>query len=114
MSKLPRRGEEYSFEELLQLTLDDDANLSFVHEGLNAVIQSTHITDAELLSVPGFSQTRWRYIRTTSEWIPIFHAVDSEEVLKCVDVEPSACKFTTPHWWATPKGFPREQYVYED
>lgn len=113
MVNYPQQGKEYTAEEVFKLDLDDTPHLGFQHEGLPAIIQNSHITVEELLSVPGLAQTKWRYVFTTNEWVPIFEAVDVTEVLKCVDIVPWKCCFDDPHWWVTPKGFPREQHVWE-
>lgn len=110
----PSRGHEYNFVEICNLDLDDDPYLGFTHEGKRGVVQTTHVDNSDLLEAPGFANTKWRYIRTTSEWIPVFESVDVESLLKCVDIEPSTDIHSDPHWWVTPKGYPREQYVWED
>lgn len=112
----PVRNKLYTLKEVLTvLYLRDSPGLSFEHEGKRGCIQNSHLTDEELLSVPGIGETQWRYVRETLEWIPLFTYVPTEEhpvITEYVDVEPyvdtwSLCE--DDHWWATPKGFPRLQ-----
>ena len=105
----PKRGVNYRYEQLQLLDLGDSPALNIPGVG---VIQDSHLTVDEMLTVPEFKDTEWKYIRTTDEWIPIFEAVDSEAVLKCVDVTDCIGAFDNPgDKWITPKGFPREQYT---
>lgn len=112
MSKYPISGVVYTLRDLLQLNLRDSPSLQIHWQGKVGDIQDAHVTEEQLLSVPGLAETQWRFIRTTHEWIPIFHAVEVEDVLKCVDIEPYIDKYEllrNPGWWITPKGFPRSQ-----
>lgn len=95
----------YTAREVYELELLDSPFLRFCVGGSMAVIQTTHLTEEQLLSVPGFADTRWRYQRTTHEWIPLFMAVSDTEVYACVDIE-----LGPDEPWVTPKGFPRDQY----
>lgn len=102
----------YTAAELHKLDLLDSPCLRFSYRNGLAVIQNCHLTEEELLSVPSFADTRWRYIRTTHEWIPVFHAVDDDAVIACMDIERDRSPYSDDgSWWVTPKGFPREQYV---
>lgn len=107
MKREPRCRVPYTLREVLQLNLLDMPSLC-----INAgVIQHSHVTDEQLLSVPGLADTRWYYIRTTHEWIPIFKCVDDAAVIACVDIRPSLSPYDSPDAkWITPKGFPRLQY----
>jgi hypothetical protein len=58
--------------------------------------------------VPGIAQTKWRYVRETHEWIPIFLWADPGNPRDVVDVEPLLGD-RKRYLWITPKGFPREQ-----
>jgi hypothetical protein len=87
------------------------------------VIQEAHLPEGinSMLSIPGMGKTKWRYIRETIEWIPIFKSLSAEEdpenyalILSGVDYEPWVSNplpndgESIPNW-VTPKGFPRDQ-----
>lgn len=114
MSKaiLPKPGSVYTAKQiLLVLELKDSPHLYFSHENRRSVLQNSHLTNEELLSVPGFAETQWTYLRTTDEWIPVFTAVDDDAVRECVDAEPWIDPYDRdPGFWVTPKGFPRPQH----
>ena len=109
----PKRLQVYTLAEIFnELYLRDSAFLNFWYQGKRCVIQTSHVLDAELLTVPGFSETKWTYIRETDEWCPIFQFVEQgDDITKYVDIEPSVPMFTDdePGFWCTPKGFPRQQ-----
>jgi hypothetical protein len=98
----PIKGTVYTlFEIETHLTLDDMAHLMFDGpNGRELVVQNSHLTKGQLLSVPGFSGTRWRYLHTTREWIPIFKYVGVQPITNFLDIDGD---------WATPKGFPRKK-----
>lgn len=101
----PQRGHVYSLRDILTaLELQDSPSLQY----RNNPIQTAHLTSEQLLSVPGMAETRWQYLRTTIEWIPIFVHADGDVP---VDVEPNVDH--PKLLWITPKGFPREQYRSE-
>jgi hypothetical protein len=110
----PQRGHVYTLHEVEKvLDLDDSAHLGIVYQGKRTVIQTSHLTADQLLSVPGFKDTFWRYLYTTHEWIPVFeYDVDENRpITDFVDVEQWLEQDgPTEGWWCTPKGFPREQY----
>jgi len=109
----PIVGNVYTFDQVLKLDLSDSPSFSFLYKDTRTVIQTAHTTDQELLSVPVLAQTKWQYIMMTTEWIPVFYAVDSGLVLECVDIEADLQEEKygdfREFWWVTPKGFHREQ-----
>ena len=111
----PIKGQVYSLRNVIQdLELLDSPHLCFISKREQGeVIQTSHLTEEELLSVPGFAETQWRYLYTTYEWIPIFRYVGRvEELPQYIDWESD---IDNPgHLWVTPKGFPREQYVWKE
>ena len=75
------RQQVYSIEEVRYLDLLDSPFLMVYIPGLGWVpIQTSHMTVEEETSA--LAGTRWKYQRTTHEWIPLFYSVDSEYVLK--------------------------------
>lgn len=117
MNRYPKPGATYTLREIHSiLKLDDSPHLGFDHQGIRTVIQTSHVTDEELLAVPGLADTLWTYIRTTSEWIPSFVAVDHKAIAAFVDIEPMKAMFhdDPPNWWVTPKGHVREQYEFPE
>lgn len=109
---LPTRGGIYTADQIMNvLELRDAPHMYFTHEGRRSVVQNSHLTDAELLSVPGFADTKWTYLRTTDEWIPVFSAISDSAIRECVDIEPWIDPYSDDAgFWVTPKGFPRQQY----
>lgn len=115
MNKLPLlRNAVYSLRDVLQrLELPDAPHLMFDFGGKQRVIQNSHVTYADLLSIPQFAGSNWRYLRTTSELIPLFKFVDvADDITLYVDMEPWLNDDGTESedLWVTPKGFKREQY----
>jgi len=114
----PKRYMVYTLKEIINnLYLRDTPHLCINgKEGIDGVIQTSHITDEQLLSVDKIEDTRWVYIRETSEWIPIFHYVGNRHNLPLshfIDVEKAIPIFHSElddSFWITPKGFKREQY----
>lgn len=120
----PRRGRHYTARQLLtgEIYLRDSPffNLTLSFEGrmVRTVIQHSHVTNEELLGVPGFADSLWRYLRETDEWCPIFEFVGTaEQAALLVDTErDNVSKYELEHeglskyLWTTPKGLPREQY----
>lgn len=99
----PVRNQNYTLHEILNSLRLPDSPFLLIDEQNNC-IQSSHITQEELLQVPGISGTRWRYVRTTHEWIPLFRYVDD----RCIS---NFCDIQATHdgngKWVTPKGYPR-------
>lgn len=134
----PRPQQEYSLRTILTtLELQDSPHLGFYLKPpvrgpkdphresdertwgeARQVIQTSHLTDEELLSVPGMADSVWVYMYTTREWIPIFRLVAGQDIHQLVDMEPSRDKYASSDeprcWWVTPKGFPRQQYYDEN
>jgi hypothetical protein len=109
MRNYPRGGEVYTLEQITrELYLRDSPALMVQLNAKMSCVQNSHLTDNELLSVPGFAQTKWRYIRETDEWIPVFHWADAADPCKFLDVEPLNDE-PDRYDWITPKGFRREQ-----
>jgi hypothetical protein len=94
----------YTFNEIMSLDLPDIPFLQFVYNDKECVIQTSHITNESLLTIPGMSESKWRYERTSREYIPLFWYAD-DNIQTLVDI-----KETKNAYWVTPKGFPRELY----
>lgn len=115
---LPKTGQVYTLEYIVNtLYLRDSPSLKVSNIG---VIQDSHLPNGveTLLEIPGFKDSTWKYIRETSEWIPLFNSEDTPENLKlvesCIDYEPwVTCPMRYPDDpllnWVTPKGYPRSQ-----
>lgn len=74
MNKLLCCGNIFTLKDLLALTLTDTPCLNISHENETYPIQTSHISEEELLSIEGWGKSTWVYKFTTSEWIPIFEA----------------------------------------
>lgn len=110
----PKRHQVYTYSEICKLYLRDTPHLGFQHKNIPGVIQTSHLTEEQLLSVPLLLDSKWVYVRETFEWIPIF-TFSSQNTISITDlVDLEKCKsskryFDEDTWWATPKGFPRPQ-----
>jgi hypothetical protein len=109
----PRTGHVYTLREIYNMSeLRDSPCLLFNHDGKQGVIQQGHVLVTEFLSVPGIGDTCWTFIRETHEWVPVFmfHSAD-KPITEYLDLETDLLEMRW--WWATPKGFKREQFVGE-
>ena len=114
--RFPQRGEIFTAEEVFALPLRDCPCLCIAVscdpevEYDDPPIQYSHLTVEQLLSVLGFAESKWRFIKETSEWIPVFEFVGTaEEAALLVDISKEWDDvFKRYSWWVTPKGFPRE------
>lgn len=116
MSNKPVPGVIYTTEQLAKLHLLDSPCLRVMDASfMLQTVQDAHFTDEQLLAVPGFAELGWRYLYTTHEWIPIFVAVDPKLAWACLDSEPDRSPYCDEGTlWVTPKGLPREQYIWTD
>jgi hypothetical protein len=104
MPKYAKPQKVYTFREVCELTLRDSPCLLFWDkEGNRANIQDSHMTREEMLSVPGFADSEWRYIRETHEWIPVFTYAGKVDIFTFV--EPTREYHGEPSYAL--KGFPR-------
>ena len=76
----PFRQQTYTFSQICKLYLRDNPCLSFQHNGIRGVIQTSHVSDEQLLSVPLMADSKWVYIRETFEWIPVFRFSDQNTI----------------------------------
>lgn len=105
----PQRNQVYTFEELTQLEHQDSPSLCFfTPDRHQTVIQNDHMTDEEMLSIPNFKDSKWTYIRTSNEWIPIyyFYHDDDHPITEFVDTVETGDDLQPR--WSTFKLFPRE------
>lgn len=110
----PKPGVVYTLAQIHnELSLDDSPSL-MIRVGLKSgPVQNAHLTDEQLLSVPGMAGSEWRYLRTTHEWIPCFEYAGSADLKTFFDIEPLKDHYdpvrAARYLWVTPKGFPRNQ-----
>lgn len=125
MTRQPIQGWVYTLREILEdLYLRDDPHLSVpapkISLGLVETadwgpIQKNHFDYKSGDFLEKFGHLRFKYVRETFEWIPVFRFDGTlEEIVKSVDFEPSVDE-SIPEglpmcWWITFKGHPREQY----
>lgn len=110
---LPKQGAIYTAKQILEeLNLKDSPFFRFHFNNEIQVIQTSHCSEEELLEVPGFAESRWRYERTTSEWIPLFMLDVDQDITEWVDMEPDNSPFVKNNrsMFVTPKGLIEEQY----
>lgn len=111
MEKLyPRNQTVYTVEQIDQLTLGDLPFLMIELDGDYFPIQ--HHLDKVGKILKGLE---FRYIRTTDEWIPIFHCVNPLEDVKklvefSVDVDPYIRPGTECDFWLTIKSHPEKPH----
>ena len=108
----PVRGNIYSYAEITNLYLRDSEHLMFDHQetGQRCVVQTSHVTEEELLSIPRFAETKWRYMRETDEWVPLFQFVEhagEPNIETFLDIEQDG---DDEGFWCVPKAFPRKQW----
>jgi len=90
----------------MDLDLSDCPFLHFVYNDQECVIQTSHVTYEELMSIPGMGRSLWSYEKTTNEAIPLFwYADDDIDILSIVDIN---IKDGYNGYWVTPKGFLRD------
>lgn len=119
----PVQGRVYTFAEVCKLDLLDSPSMCMFIDldhpthgeiRVDTCIQTSHLTEEEHLQVPGMAESKWRYIRTTSEWIPIFNfAGTNPESLVDIQLDTDFDREYDPHkvrLWCTPKGHKRVQY----
>lgn len=121
--QLPIRGKTYPLHFVENsLRLDDAPHLCFPVEFICpehrtdwVPIQTSHLTKDQLLSVPGFRDTWWKYVRTTHEWIPIFHwsEVNTRALTDFVEVHDVRDRDLRQMFWSTPLGFPRDFQYFD-
>jgi len=119
MKNRPKQGAIYTAKQILEeLDLMDSPFFRFHHNNEIQVIQTSHCGDGALLEVPGFAESRWRYERTTDEWIPLFMLDVDQDITEWVDMEPDNNPYVDNNrvMYVTPKGFPERQYysIVED
>lgn len=105
----PASGKTYKLSQVFDMSLGDSPCLQIRDVG---VVQDSHLSVEELLSIDGIADTNWTYLRTTSELIPVFlYSFDNPSYLEFFDTEP----YKNPVYpeddlqWVTPKGFQRKQ-----
>ena len=106
---LPKRGQIYTAAEVLELEWPYAPCFQIPGHG---TIQDGPLTPEDLLSVPGFSDTKWRYSHFVDDLTPIFHCVTIPQVLELVNEEDYLDSDGTLIYgekWITPKGFPLDQ-----
>lgn len=114
--RFPEHGDIFTAREVFELPLRDSPSfgITVAHDpdvGYDdPPIQDSHTTVTDLLSVPGFAESKWRFIKETHEWIPMFDFVGTaEEALAFVDVHKVwNSTFECYEWWVLPKGHPRD------
>jgi hypothetical protein len=114
---LPKRYQSYTLEQIYkELELRDSPALGFTYQDIDGCVQNSHLIPEELLSVPGMKESQWIYIRETHEWIPCFQfnvKAKQPPINTLVDLELYNDIYNLnkgQSWWATPKGFPRQQH----
>lgn len=101
-NKRPIAGQIFSYAQLAELDLMDSPCLGIhvQHSYLN--VQHAHDLDigkvGEIMAA-----TKWRYVRTTDEWIPVFECVTPDELNVAVDIV-LATRYQRVEAFMTPKG----------
>lgn len=111
----PRRNEVYTFKQIVnELDLRDSACLTFWENNLWQNIRDSHISEHDMLKLPHWAESRWKFVMETDEWIPIFRFAKDNEVSidELVDTEAEIDPYAEKPGvlWVTPKGLPRAQY----
>jgi hypothetical protein len=115
--KNPKPGQVYSFKEIAEELILKDSPFLFLEIpgsaiGSLQVIQTSHVSDEEMLKIPRMAKSLWVYVRTTPESIPLFWAVDNIKALELVNYQQDLSPYSKPgSMWVTPKGYFLEQSV---
>lgn len=115
----PRRSEIYTIEQIYhELKLRDSPHLGCsitnpLGELVKVVVQDAMALEADLIKA--FAGKSFRYLYETSEWIPVFEFVGTEqEFLECVEVNVDLDPYLKPgqavRMLVWPKGTIYEQY----
>ncbi len=94
--------QELDFPELLEIDLPDNPCLKIQGNP----VQNSHINCEILLRFPEWRTSRWRYLYTTNEWIPVFKLIQGD-IEKMVNIETDI--HDNRALWITPKHYPRGQ-----
>lgn len=112
----PQRGVVYSLSEVLcDLELLETACLCFRVQDLcypenrsttEQVLIYSHLKDEQLLAMPGWSETQWKFAYETDEWMPVFVAIDDIAVEKLCVIEPLVGRDVrySSSMWVFPRG----------
>ena len=112
----PTRGRVYSYEELINLRNVESPCLmvKLLIPGFTTDFQpiQSYDTEAEMESLKALS---FKYIKTTDEYIPVYHCVNTEEeILKVVDIDVYLDNFSEEEkpvsLWICPKSDPKNQF----
>lgn len=117
----PRQGQTYLLNEIFNLytIMRQGPYLCIKLEDADGVvrdayIQDTHVTEEEMLSVPGFKDTQWTFVQETNEYAPVFNYATSNQrpITDFVDYKKSIRDYVYDplfYFWVTLKGFPCAQ-----
>jgi hypothetical protein len=98
----PIQNTIYTFSDIASLDLPDSPSLLFIYKNKECIIHRSHVTDQELINIPGMKNSRWCYEKTTHEDIPIFwYSDDTIDIQTIIDIK----KNNYGNYSATPKGF---------
>jgi hypothetical protein len=114
MTNFPISGFEYTLEEmLLKMDLPDSPFLLFNYKDNICIIQISHLTNEELLKIPGMASSTWEYHYTTFEWCPIFWYSDEDiDITTFVDIKKRKNKKEyDDKYLVVPKGTNRKIYI---
>ena len=106
----PEAGKTYDLRTIeKELDLRDSPFLRFRDERGTHCIQTSHLTEDELLELPNWAKSRWTYQYETHEWIPLFMFAsdNSVPITELVDIEPD--EYLESQFWVVPKSAYREQ-----
>lgn len=110
----------YTFEQIQTLHLSDRPHLGFWKDEQRQCVQDSHYIPEHAI-LAGWGPTRWRYLRTTHESIPVFQAVDDQEIIDLCDSVSYADPYASRHaqgnvlaieW--SPRGLPRAYFEEPD
>lgn len=107
MIMFPVRGNVYSAKEILEMNLRDSPFWEVPTEFGYLPVQDSHLTEAELMGVEHWPESRWVFLLETDEWIPVFrYAKGQRPVSELVDMKPIEDDHSSMELFITPKGKP--------
>lgn len=83
---IPKAGEVYTLKQInTEMYLRDSPHLEFTLNDARFPIQDSHLETSMSEAVPDMADSKWKYIRETHEWIPIFIYVGERPIEEMVE-----------------------------
>lgn len=104
-NNLPKQGTILTFAEIIGLELPDMPCFEFKINGHMGWIQTSHLTMEKEREFVELGKTKWKYLYTTREWIPVFKYADTVDLREVLDMEFVPMEDGQEAFWS---GFPKK------